>query len=172
MKTLSNPNSLLFYEIMYKCGDPFSEKETTDKSWNEKMGMDISGPPSDTINILTLNGLTYVKVKTGSMIQFWLFDTGASDLLINREMETILRNENLITDANYLGIGEYEMANGVIDSCRKYLVNNISVGKFTVKNIIVAVTDKGKRIIAGKGLLNKFSSWILNNKNNTLILNR
>ena len=172
METLSNPNSLLFYEIMYKCGDPFSNEEVFNKNWNQNLEKDIIGPLSDTIKILTLNGMTYVKVKTGKTSQFWLFDTGASDLLINKEMEKDLKNENIISDANYLGIGEYEMANGNIDTCRRYKINNIQIGKFSVNNIIVAVTDKGKRIIVGKGLLNKFSNWLLNNRDNTLILTK
>ena len=172
METLSNPNSLLFYEIMYKCGDPFSNEEPQDKNWNRNLEKDIIGPSSDTIKILTLNGMTYVKVKIGSSTQFWLFDTGASDLLINKEMEKDLKNENIIIDSNYLGIGEYEMANGVIDTCRRYKINNIKIGQFFVNNIVVAVTDKGKRIIIGKGLLNKFSNWVMSNRDNTLILTK
>lgn len=172
MKTLDNPNSILFYEIMYKCGDPFATDETINKNWNANLAQDINGPLVDTIRVLALNGMTYLRVKTGSMSQFWLFDTGASDLLINKDMETQLKNESVIKEENYLGIAEYEMANGMIDSCRKYKIDNVQIGKFSVNNITVAVTDKGKRIIVGKGLLNKFSNWILNNKDNTLTLTK
>ena len=87
-------------------------------------------------------------------------------------MESTLKNEHIITDENYLGTGEYEMANGMIDTCRKYLINNISIGKYKLNNIVVTVTDKGKRIIAGKILLNKFSNFILDNKENLLILHK
>lgn len=170
MEAISNPNSVLFYEVIYTCGDPFANGEILQKNWNQNLEKDIIGPLIDTIKVLTIDGMTYVKIKTGSMIQFWLFDTGASDLLINKEMETQLKNENIITDANYLGIGEYEMANGMIDTCRKYKIDNFRIGEFTVNNIIVAVTDKGKKIVVGKGLLNKFRKWVLNNNDNTLIL--
>jgi len=172
METLTNPNSLLFYEIMFNCGNPFDKDENATRNWNTQFINDIEGPATDTINILNLHGMTYVKIKTGSLVQFWLFDTGASDLYINNEMETTLKKENIINDQNYLGIGEYEMANGMIDTCRKYLVNNIQIGKYTLNKIIVAVSDKGKKIIVGKGLLNKFAYWSLNNKNNTLVLSK
>lgn len=172
METLNNPNSLLFYEIMYKCGDPFSNEETLAKNWNQNLVKDITGPLNDTIKVLNLNGMTYIKAKTGSMTQLWLFDTGASDLLINKEMETGLKKENIITATNYLGIGEYEMANGMIDTCRRYKIDNVKIGNFLINNIVVAVTEKGKRIIIGKGLLNKFSNWKLDNSNNTLILTK
>ena len=64
------------------------------------------------------------------------------------------------------------MANGAIDTCRKYIMDNMQIGKFSINNVGVAVTDKGKRIIIGRALLNKFSNWLLDNKNNVLILNK
>lgn len=170
MESLSNPNSLLFYEMMYKCGDPYIEKDGEDGNWNPGLEKDIRGPESDTLNILSINGMAYLKMKTGSLVQVWLFDTGASDLLINTDMEKELKKENILNDSNYLGTGEYEMANGMIDTCRKYRINDIRIGGFAVDNVVVAVTEKGKRIIVGRALLNKFSRWLINNQNNSLIL--
>jgi hypothetical protein len=172
IQTLTNPNSILFFEVMYKCGNPFYGNNSQDNNWNDYLKNDINGPVNDTIKILSINGMSYIKLKIGSVVQVWLFDTGASDLLINNDMEQILRKENIINSSNYLGVSEYEMANGIVDTCRRYSINNIQVGKFNINNIIIAVTDKGKRIIVGKSLLNKFSSWILDNKNNKLILNK
>jgi hypothetical protein len=171
-KALDNPNSVLFYEMIYKCGDPFANKEDIGKNWSKDVNKDVVGPQTDTINILSLNGMTYIKMKTGSMIQFWLFDTGASDLLINSDMEKTLQQEGMLTQDNYLGTGEYEMANGAVDTCRKYLVQKIQIGKLTVNNVIMAVTDKGKHIIAGKALLNKFTNWKLDNEKDQLIINK
>lgn len=170
IKTLSNPNSLLFYEMMYKCGNPFSNNENKEGNWNQQLANDITGPSSDTINILSFNGMTYVKIKMGSMVQFWLFDTGASDLLINTEMEEKLKAENILTIDNYLGTEQYEMANGSLDLCKRYRIDNVRIGNYTVNNVIVAVTPSGKKIIMGKALINKFSNWLINNTNNTLIL--
>ncbi|GEO09716.1 retroviral-like aspartic protease family protein [Segetibacter aerophilus] len=172
MQTLSNPNSLLFYEMMSTCGNPYEDTKTVEKGWSATLVNDIKGPASDSIKVLTLNGMTYVKIKTGSMFQFWLLDTGAADMLINKEMEETLKAEGLLGNMNYLGTAEYEMANGMIDTCRRYKMSNIQIGSFSLDNIVVAVTDKGKRIIAGKGLLNKFSNWVLNNKENTLVLSK
>lgn len=172
MEAISDPNSLLFFEIMYKCGDPFLENTDIDINWSQQSANDITGPASDTINILNIQGMTYLTIKTGSLVQVWLFDTGASDLLITKDMETQLKKENIISEQNYLGTGEYEMANGMIDTCRKYKMNNIQLGKFIIDNVVVAVSDKARRIIVGKGLLNKFSNWSLNNSDNKLILTK
>ena len=172
MNTLANPNSLLFFEMMYRCGDPFLTNDNNERNWTTAAARDVKGPTADTINTLTLNGMTYVKLKTGSLVQVWLFDTGASDLLINTETEATLKKENILGDANYLGIGEYEMANGTIDACRKYKINGVQIGNFTVDNVTVAVSEKAKRIIVGKTLLNKFRYWSLNNQENKLLLTK
>jgi hypothetical protein len=37
---------------------------------------------------------------------------------------------------------------------------------------MVAVSEKGRRVIAGKTLLNKFSYWMINNKENKLMLHK
>jgi hypothetical protein len=168
----NDPNSLFFFEVIYKCGDPFAEKDGTGNEWSIHAAQSVRGPQVDTVSILTLNGMSYVKLKIGSLLRIWLFDTGASDLLINKEMEGVLRKENILSDSNYLGIGEYEMANGVIDSCRKYRVNDVRIGKYYVDNITVAVSEKAKKTILGRSLLNKFRSWELDNRNNILILHK
>lgn len=170
MEALSNPNALLYYETLYKCGDPFETSAVTERNWTKDAAQSIEGPASDTIKVLHFNGLTYLQIKTGSMVQFWLFDTGASDMLINAEMEEQLKKEGWIKETDALGTKEYEMANGTVETCRRYKVHALKIGSYSVNDITLAVTDRGKRIIAGKSLFNKFSNWVLDNKNNVLIL--
>ncbi len=170
IKTMLDLNSLFFYEMVYKCGDPYSSIKDMERNWRNQFTHDIDGPQADTLKVLNLNGMTYLKVRVGSKTQVWLFDTGASDLLINIETEELLKNENILNSSSYLGTGEYEMANGVVDTCRKYNVSNIQIGRYMVNNVIVAVSNKGKRIIMGRALLNKFKKWSINNEENTLIL--
>ncbi len=172
MRTLSDPNSIFFYDMIYNCGDPFADDIKYKNNWSENSKNDILGPQEDTLSVLTLNGMTYIKAKIGSLIKVWLFDTGSSDLLINKEMEEELKNQGLINSSNYLGVGQYEMANGVVDTCRKYTISNLKMGKFTINNIVVAVTEKGKRIIIGRSLLNKFEYWRLDNNKQILILSK
>lgn len=170
--TFSDPNSLSFYELLYKCGDPFFNKDSVSKNWSTSSYLDIIGPETDTMSVLNFHGMTFIKARIGNELKIWLLDTGASDLLITAEMEQQLRIEKVIDDSQFLGIAEYEMANGTIEVCRKYRVNQLQIGKFTLNNLIVAVTHNGRRIILGKTVLNKFSTWVLNNQNNTIILRK
>jgi hypothetical protein len=171
MKAINDPNSILFYQVMATCGDPFSTGEN-DKGWTATSEKDISGPETDTILVLGLNGMHYLKLKVGSVVYFWLLDTGASDMFITKDLEQVLLNEKVLTPGNYKGVGLYELANGVVDTCRKYLLPSLLMGHYTINDITVAVSDKGRRVIAGKTLLNKFSYWMINNKENKLILHK
>ncbi|NTS40437.1 clan AA aspartic protease [Flavisolibacter sp. BT320] len=170
LQAMRDPNSLLFFELIYRCGSPYDNGTVANRNWSPASGTEVKGPFSDSINVLTINGMTFVKLKVGSLVKVWLFDTGASDMLINADMEADLKKEAILGPTNYLGMGEYEMANGSIDSCRQYRVNGVRLGGFTLDNVIVSVSDKGQRIIVGKTVLNKFRSWALNNQENKLYL--
>lgn len=172
MRTINDPNSLLFFELMHNCGNPFSGKEFSGNEWTAGSARDIRGPISDTISLLDVGGLSFVKLKVGSQVLVWMLDTGASELLITKDMEESLKKENILTQENYLGTEEFEMANGTVDSCRRYRINNVRIGKFHLDNIVVAVSEKGKRLLVGRSLLNKFGSWVLDNRSKTLVLSK
>jgi predicted aspartyl protease len=172
MKTISDPNSLLFFELIHNCGYPFSGKESPGHEWTSSSARDVRGPEADTISTLDVGGMSFVKLKIGSQVLVWLLDTGASELLITKEMEEALKNEKILSQDNYLGTEEFEMANGLVDPCRRYRVNNVRIGKFYLDNIIVSVSETAKRLLVGRSLLNKFSNWTLDNRSKTLVLSK
>ncbi|MCX6210696.1 MAG: retropepsin-like aspartic protease [Bacteroidetes bacterium] len=171
-ENINNPNSLTYYQFYYNCNHPFIDKDSIDRNWNVFIKNDVDGPEADTIKILNFKGMTFVKIKIGNNKQVWLFDSGASDLLINKETEEELKKQGIINKDNFLGISEYEMANGTIDSCRTYRINNLQIGHFKVNNVIVAASDKAKKLILGRSVMNKFTRWTLNNENSTLIFTK
>ena len=172
LEQIYNPNSELYYEMMYRCGNPFNDGKIKVTQWTENNQKDVSGPATDTIVILNLEGMTYSRLTIGNATLFWLFDTGASDMLITEEMERDFRKQGIVSNSNYLGENEYEMANGVVEKCKAYNVSNIKVGKFTLNNVTVAVSKEAKKIIIGRSLMNKFSSWRLDNRRGVLILTK
>ncbi len=172
MESINDPNSILFYQVMSTCGDPFNNEEHFKSEWSASSAKDINGPEKDTVRMLSLNGMHYVKIKVGSVVYFWLLDTGASDMLITKDLEQKLLDENFLSLNNYLGTGKYEMANGETDTCRKYKIENIQIGHSSIANMIIAVSDKAKRVIAGKSILNKFSNWMIDNKENILVVSK
>ncbi len=110
MDALNDPNSILFYQVMSTCGDPFSDNDFKSE-WTQASGRDINGPQSDTVNLLSFNGMHYVKLKVGSVIYFWLLDTGASDMLITKELEQKLKDEKIFSAGVYFSICHFIFSN-------------------------------------------------------------
>lgn len=52
LKSMEDPNSLLFYEMLYTCGNPFSEPEDELRNWSPGAANAVRGPDVDTVNIL------------------------------------------------------------------------------------------------------------------------
>jgi predicted aspartyl protease len=92
--------------------------------------------------------------------------------LINLEMEGILKKQGVLNDQNFQGIHNYELANGSIEKCRKYLINDVKIGNYTVNNVEVSVSENGKKILIGRSLLNKFGTFTLDNHANKLYLSK
>ena len=108
----------------------------------------------------------------GGTSRVWMIDSGASDLLISDEYAAELKNKGFISDAMFIGEGRYSLADESVISCKRYKIDNVKIGKLTVNNLILAVSKQGKTFLVGKSLLNKFSAWSLDNKNNLLILKK
>lgn len=169
---LSNPNSQIFYQFYYNCEFPLLERDTVDRNWNEKSINDVEGPDVDTVKILNFKGMTFVKMKIGNNKQIWMLDSGASELFVTKETEEQFKKEGIITNINFLGTKEFELADGRTDTCRRYIINGVQIGKYKLNNVCIAVSDKAKRILLGRSVLNKFGRWILDNRKSNLILTK
>lgn len=168
LEKLSNSNSHLFYYFESECGK-FLENETKQVLNHPQ----IEGPAFDTLSFYNIRGMSYLNVKLSVFEDlFWMLDTGASDLLINLEMEETLKEKNVLNDQNYTGVRDYELANGTIERCRTYLVDDVKIGNYTLKNVGISVADKGKKILIGRSLLNKFGTVTLDNNSNKIYLSK
>ncbi|GAA4319117.1 aspartyl protease family protein [Flaviaesturariibacter amylovorans] len=172
IKMLGEAGSLLSLEFLHDCGDPFSDKGAIARNWYTGASADLTGPDADTLRVVTVRGMTYVKMRIGKQLRVWMLDSGASDLLINEELEEQLKQEGVLGKENYLGTFPYTMANGSIDSLRQYRVQQLVLGRYTINNLLLGVTKKGRTLLIGKTLLNKFSRWYLDNRQNLLVLTR
>jgi hypothetical protein len=169
---LSDPSSLLYNEISYKCGSPFLEPSDFARDWQASNVNDIIGPPVDSVQVISVMGMHKIKITIGGITKVWMIDSGAADLLISEEYASELKKNGFISQVNYIGEGQYSLADGSIISCKRYKVDNLKIGRLVVNNVILAVSKDGKEFLVGKSLLNKFSEWSIDNKNNFLILKK
>jgi hypothetical protein len=168
---LFDPNSLLYNEVSFYCGGPVNNTEA--KEWKPGNALSVKGTAStDTIKMIALDGMQKLKLKLGTYIKVAMLDCCATDILIPETFLKDLLKDSLVAEKDYLGKGKYELANGNIIECKRYLVNNLVVGKFIVSDVVIAAVDKPITILVGRSLLNKFRRWNVDNEKNWLILEK
>ncbi|WP_143310015.1 retropepsin-like aspartic protease [Chitinophaga vietnamensis] len=173
MEELSDPNSFLYNEIAYRCGGVPVKKVSETTGWKPSLAADVHSVSGiDTVNIITVNAMTKLKVKIGSFVHVWLLDSGATDLLISDSLATQMMGQHLFTEKDFLGNATYNMANGKQVNCKVYKINNVQIGKFTIDNIMLATSPDVQEYLLGKSFLNKFSRWTIDNRRELLILEK
>jgi len=170
---LSDPNSLIYNEIAYRCGGVPHKRASTTAAWNKGLVADIQGNKMiDSVKVLQIGAMTKLKVKIGSVVGIWMLDSGATDLLVSDSLVNRLLELNLLSKNDFLGNETYYLANGKPIKCDVYKINQVQVGNYTVNNLILAASKDTDEFLLGKSLLNKFSRWSIDNKNDILVLEK
>jgi clan AA aspartic protease (TIGR02281 family) len=167
LKDIDNLEGSIINEITVPCiTEAFKMKSS-----NEYQSSDIQGGGiKSLVSLIDYFGKGYkVKIKIAGVTKYFLFDTGASDLLIDRETERELLLNGSLKKENYLEKIEYKLANNQSVRAQKIKVDNISIGDYKVSNVVIAIMDEGS-LLCGKSFLDKFKTWEIDEKNKVLIL--
>jgi hypothetical protein len=110
---IEDENSESFNEIVMPCVAEVLKDKTEFKSSNTYNIDDITGGGNRSLIPLIDNlGQGYkVKITISGVTKYYLFDTGASDLIIDRDTERELLLNGVLKRENYLGKTEYILAN-------------------------------------------------------------
>ena len=167
---IENENSETFNEIAVPCVAAVLDIKKDIPYSNSYNKEDITGPTSSTIQLIDYLGQGYkIKLSIDGINKYFLFDTGASDLVINREIERELLINGSLNKQHYVGKQLYTLANNEQVMADIVLLNNISIGNYTVNQVYVAVMEKGA-LLCGKGFLDKFKNWEFNDQKKEITL--
>lgn len=168
---VEDENSESFNEIVMPCIAEALKDKTEFKSSNTYNIDDIKGGGyRSLIPLIDYLGQGYkIKITISGVTKYYLFDTGASDLIIDRDTERELLLNGVLKRENYLGKTEYTLANNQTIQAQKVKVNNIIIGDYTLNNVVIAIIDEGS-LLCGKSFLDKFTKWEIDKQNNFLIL--
>ena len=109
------------------------------------------------------------KITIDGITKYYLLDTGASDLIINREIERDLLINGSIRQEDYLGKQSYILADNKEVNAQLVRLKNVKIGDYILNNVIAAIIDEGS-LLCGTGLLNKFRKYEIINDEGILIL--
>lgn len=146
----------IYNEVLTEC-----EKEVypTPSSYSP---CDIIGEPTFTaVKLSYLNGKPRkVKISIGGISRYFLLDTGADGLVINREIEALLLENGSIKASDYTSKTNIIIADGSTVKAKKVMLRNVHIGDYIVNNVEATILDDASPL-CGHALLNKFKSWKL-----------
>jgi len=143
--------------------DPFAQLAKADE-------VSFKNSNSGTIQLQERNGTFQIPVKIGGIAEKFVLDSGASDTTISSKLEAQLIRNGTITKEDYLSNALYRIADGSIISQRRFVLKNLKVGNFNVKNIIISVGDDDSPLLLGKNFLDRFETWVIDNSKKTIKL--
>ncbi|MBM77996.1 MAG: hypothetical protein CL846_05900 [Crocinitomicaceae bacterium] len=167
-------DSKVFNEIVVPCISELittSDEEQIYQFPNTYNINDIVGNSySSAIELVDYLGQGYkMKIEIDGVVKYFLFDTGASDLVINRNIERDLLINGSINKNSYVGKDFYLLANNEKVEADIVLVNNLKIGNYTLNNVYIAIIDDGG-MLCGKGLFDKFRTWEFEEDKNRIIV--
>lgn len=162
--------SAYFNEIITPC---FFEALGDEHFVNKYDSDDISGgSESSKVPMVELVSSGYnVKLSFAGLDKYFLFDTGAADMVIDSEIEEHLIEQGIIEEEDYLQEEYYYLANNEMVVGRLVSIDEVKIGDYVINNVVVAIIDNGS-LLLGKSFLDKFSSWEIDVKNKFLIIYR
>jgi hypothetical protein len=168
---IEDENSESFHEIILPCVAEVLTGKPEIKSSNSYKSDDIKGDVDRSlVPLIDYLGQGYkIKISISGVTKYFLFDTGVSDLIIDRDTERKLLLNGALKRENYRGVTEYVLANNQTIQAQEAVVDNIIIGDYTLNNVVIAIIDDGL-LLCGKSFLDKFNKWEIDIKNNFLIL--
>lgn len=113
------------------------------------------------IPLIKYGNLNYVTLNIGGNDYDFLLDTGASDVLINSEIEQHLLNTGVLRTTDYLETVKYTFADGSSKYFKTANLYSVKIGDTSFSNINVAIGDSNSSLLLGMSFLNKFD-WKIN----------
>ncbi|MFZ1686666.1 MAG: retropepsin-like aspartic protease, partial [Flavobacteriales bacterium] len=162
IQNLKDRNSVLFNELAVTCVEAAMYQAM------DRKGSVAGMHNSDTIAVLNADRGYKVKITVGNEQAYFLFDSGASDILVSTDFEKKMNENGAIQ--GYLENMSYELANGDLIDCKRAIVNDIQIGEFLVDSVVVAIYDRDIGFLLGKSFMDKFSSWKFIDNGNALVL--
>ena len=170
----SDEDSKAFNEIVIPCLTKIFNPESTsaiNQFPNTYVKNDIIGSSLfSEIKLIDYLGQGYkIKIEIDGLTKYFLFDTGASDLIIDRDFERDLLINGSINKGSYVGKGVYIMANNQEVVADIIKVNNLKIGDYTLNNVHIAVIEEGG-MLCGKSLFDKFKTWRFQELDHKIVL--
>lgn len=140
--------------------DPFSDDKFFEK-------METYSAKSSTIALKNNNNMFSLTADILGVGSYdFLYDTGASTVTINEEIEKKLWATKIINKESYVSSALYKIADGSIVEARRLKIPKLTIGTLALKDVIVAVTNGD--LLFSNSAFKGFSKFLLDKEKKTL----
>lgn len=126
----------------------------------------------DTRIRLTRKGGIYkipVQINEALTLDF-IFDSGASDVLISSDVFSTLVTQGKIDKADILGYEYYQIADGSTVKQLSITLRKIQIGQIVVNNVKASVGTSATPLLLGQSFMQKFKQFTIDNENGLLLI--
>jgi len=112
--------------------------------------------------VKSFGDMKYVAINISGKLYDFLIDTGASNMCIDSELESLLLRSGKISKSKYRP-KTYTIADGSKIVLNETTISSIDIGGVNFKNIKVAIGDRNTSRLLGMSFLNQFKWEIKGN---------
>jgi predicted aspartyl protease len=132
---------------------------------------DTKSTPS-MIAMENVGGVYQVPIRINDTITLdTIVDSGATDVGIPADVVLTLIRSKTISSEDFIGTQTYMLADGSEVPSHRFTIKSMKVGNKTLENVVASIVSVNAQILLGQSFLSRFSSWSIDNKKHTLILN-
>ena len=123
------------------------------------------------VALASSGGVLEVPVTINGLVRGnFTLDSGASVVVLSKEIFVELINKDGIKKNEYLGTEKYTIADGSVIEAPVFMIKKITVGDITVRDIKAAVSGTGGGLLLGQSFLRRFKKWHVDNETDELII--
>ena len=128
-------------------------------------------PPKTTVQLARAGGIFVAPVVlNGTVRQYAILDSGASNLQIPQEVADELRRNGSLTDGDGLGQRRYILADGKGVQQQVFRLRTLQIGDKVMENVVATVSAPNSHVLLGQSVLRRLNGWGIDNVRNTLTL--
>ena len=100
----------------------------------------------------------------------FVIDSGASDVVIPSDVISTLRRTGTIEASDFLGNGEYILADGSRVSYDRYRIRTLRINNVLLENVAAITSPQSGSLLLGQSFLSRFDYWSIDNSRHLLLL--
>ena len=126
---------------------------------------------SESIQLERHSGTYMVPVRINKAITLpFILDSGSADVAIPADVFSTLFRTGTVMTSDFIGTGVYRLADGSETPSERFVLHELSVGHYTVTNVIANVVPVKGDPLLGQSFLSKLPKWAIDNMRHVLIL--